>query len=126
MNEIWNEVLKAIGILIGAGLIVFAYQTAKNLTKDSAKGLYASLTVGLATCAVLGVINASNVGQPTCLDSETDDYGTVCNEYADDGYEPSFEEQASIFAFWVVVTIVPIGLGINAGFKERKESYQEK
>jgi hypothetical protein len=126
MDSIWNEVFRAVGILIGAGLIALVYIIAKSVTADSRKSLYMCLLIGLLSCAALGLINAANVGSPTCLDSETDNYGTVCNEYDDDGYEPSFEERAGVFAFWVTVSIAPIGFGINAGHNEREMKKKNK
>lgn len=120
MDSIWNEIFRAVGVLIGAGLIALVYIIAKSVTADSRKGLYMCLLIGVLSCGVLGLINASNVGKPTCLDSETDNRGTVCSEYDGVGYEPSFEERAGAFAFWVTVSIVPIGVGINAGYNERE------
>ena len=121
MDEIVGEALRAGGVLLSTGLIVLAYITAKHLTKDSSKGIYTSILLGLVVCAVLGFVNAANVGKPTCIDSETDDGGTSCYEYADDGYEPSFEEQVSVFTFWFIVTVVPITLGVRSGSIARSE-----
>lgn len=126
MGEIiFNEAFRAIGFLLGAGLIVLVYSLAKNFSKDSDKGLYSSLLTGLAACAILGFINYSNLGNPTCINSETDDRGTICYEYADDGYEPSQEERISVFVYWFILTIIPVGLGMTAGLRERSVSRKE-
>ena len=125
MDEIWSEVFRAVGLLIGVGLILLAYNLAKDFTRDSDKGLYMSLLIGLAICGVIGFVNASNVGKPSCIDSESDGTRTTCLEYDDDGYTPSIEEQISVFAYWFIITMVPVGFGVNAGIRE-KEKKQSK
>lgn len=125
MNEILGEVFRAAGILLGAGLIMLVYSMARDLTKDSDKGMYTCLLIGLAVSAVFGFFYASSVGQPTCLDSDTDNRGTTCSQYADDGYVPSTEKRISVFAFWFTVTVVPIILGVPTGYNERKEKDQK-
>ena len=125
MYEILGEALRAIGLLIGAGLICFAFSLSKTMTKDDDKGLYKSLLIGLAVCTVIGFISASNVGKPTCLDSDTDNRGTTCYEYADDGYEATSEERITVFVYWFIITMVPIGLGINTGFNSRVSSKKD-
>lgn len=126
MNDYLGEALKAIGVLLSAGLVVLAYMGAKHFASDNDKNLFTSLLVGAAVCGVFGFINASNVGRPTCLDSETDNRGSTCNEYADDGFEATSEQRVSAFIYSFTVAIVPISFGVRSGINSRDEKIKKE
>lgn len=106
---ILNEIFKAIGILIAAGIIAYIYNTVIHSQKEWKK----LLPEGFVWCVVGSFFLTMSLGRPTCTDQEYDPRGTVCNEYADDGYEPTDEQYVDKFAYYLTLFFVPVLYGIN-------------
>lgn len=124
MDIILGEIGKAVGLLVGVGLILFVYGVAKGLTKESEKSAIMNLIIGLLVSLAIAGAMSLRVGAPTCLDSDTDNRGSTCLQYADDGYTPSNEERIGVFGRWLILSSFPILLGVNSG--NRKKTDAEK
>lgn len=113
-DAILNEVFKALGYLFVAGIVLYAYKTARE---NSVDGKYISvLWKGFLLCAGIAFFMSMMLGNPSCTDREYDSHGSICNEYADDGFEPSTEQRASTFAYYLTLLYLPVAIG---AFKEK-------
>jgi len=54
-------------------------------------------------CAGIALFASATLGKPSCIDSETDNRGTTCYEYADDGYEPTNKQRGANFSYYMVL-----------------------
>lgn len=103
-----------VGLLWGAGigiatLVVCAIPMLgwEWIKKEAYKGkLLPFLLVGFLVATVISGYLALNLGSPTCVDSETDNRGSTCIEYADDGYEATSEQKWSKFWSTLPVTVI--------------------
>jgi MFS family permease len=59
----------------------------------------------LVAVAISGYL-ALNLGSPTCIESDTDNRGSTCLEYADDGYEATSEQKWGKFWGTLPVTVI--------------------
>jgi hypothetical protein len=64
---------------------------------------------------------SANLGRPTCIDSETDNRGTTCYEYGDDGYEPTTEQRVATFTYYMTLIFIPVAVGTYIGKKEKED-----
>lgn len=99
-----SEIFKAISILAYAIFIIGAYQLAKQANMDWKK----VLLKGAMFVGIFAFLAAVMLGNPTCTDSEYDTRGSTCNEYADDGFNPSSEHRIATFAFYFTLFYVPV------------------
>ena len=106
---ILNKILQALGYLILALIIYFAYNTASKEAEKS--GLRTALWKGFLWCGGIALVMSINLGSPTCTDLEQDTRGSTCNEYADDGFKPTTEERASEFAYYMTLFYLPVAIG---------------
>jgi hypothetical protein len=114
LDSILNEVFKALGYLFVAWIVMYTYKTAR---KNSVDGKYVSvLWKGFLWCAGIAFFMSMMLGNPTCIDTEYSMYGSGCNEYADDGFEPSTEQRTSTFAYYLTLLYLPVAIG---AFKEK-------
>jgi len=104
---IGEEIWKALGYLFMAGILATAY----NLAHDSKLGRNKLLMQGLLICAGLALFASFTLGQPTCIDEETDNRGSTCYEYADDGYTPTTEQRVAKFFYFMTLLGVPVVAG---------------
>jgi hypothetical protein len=120
MGIIFDEIYKALGYLLIAGVVMFAWKTAR----DNAGGgkLKAALWKGFLWCAGVAVFASLTLGNPTCVGSEQDTRGTTCYEYADDGYEPTTEQRAAKFAYFMTLLYLPVVIGAARGAGYLKEA----
>lgn len=104
-----NEILRALIYLFIVGIICFAWKIAC----DSAKGgkYKTVLWKGLLWCAGISLFMSLKLGDPTCIYSENDPWGSECIEYADDGYKPTTEQRGASFAYYMTLLYVPVALG---------------
>ena len=99
------------GIGIGSALCVvmaagmFGWEWIK---KEAEKGkALPFFLVGLIVAIAISSYLALSMGNPTCIEStDTDNRGSTCIEYADDGYEATSEQKWSKFWSTLPVTII--------------------
>ncbi len=108
MEEIFNSVLKALGYLFIAVIIHFCWSTAKDNAKN---GAYKSvLWKGFLWCAGIALFASVNMGSPSCENYSDPVYGG-CEEYADDGFDPTTDERAANFAYILTLLYLPVIIG---------------
>ncbi|NTV40791.1 MAG: hypothetical protein HGA61_00760 [Candidatus Moranbacteria bacterium] len=118
MELLQNEVFKALGYLFIAGLVYFAWNTARKETIKS--GHKEILVKGFCWCAGIAIFASFTLGQPTCTDYEQDNRGSTCYDYADDGYTPTTEQRVAKFAYFMTLFFIPVVLGTLDGKKEKE------
>lgn len=116
-NLIAEEILNALKYLFVANVIYFIYEESQKNARTL--GLRPVLWKGFMWCAGIAIIFAVNLGSPTCIDSEQDNRGTTCLEYADDGYEPSPQAKYAEFAFFFILFYAPVIAGARKGNQEK-------
>jgi len=116
MELLQNEIFKALGYLFIAGLVYFAWNTAREetLKKDFKEILFK----GLCWCAGIAFFASITLGSPTC-EEQTDPVYGGCSQYADDGYEPTTEQRVAKFAYFMTLFYIPVVLGTFKGEKEK-------
>ena len=112
---ITNEIIKALGYLFIAGVVSFAY----NIARENSKGgkLMKALWEGILCCGGLALIVSMTLGRPTCVE-QSDPMSGSCAEYADNGYEPTTEQRAASFAYFMTLLYMPVILGAFRGKDE--------
>lgn len=113
MEVIFNEIFRAVGYLV-ISCIVY---TAWNIARESVNGdnVKTILWKGFLWCAGIALITSISLGAPSCIDEEYDPHGSVCNEYADDGFEPTTEQRAANFAYFMTLLYIPVLVGAYKG-----------
>jgi hypothetical protein len=93
------------------------------LARDNAKkGNYKStLWKGFLWCVGIAFLSSMMMGNATCESVSDPVYGE-CEQYADDGYEPTTQQQTSKFAYLLTLMYVPIIIGAMQGKKDKKLS----
>jgi hypothetical protein len=116
MEAIFNEILRALGYLLIAGVALIAY----NMARDNAKGgkLKMVLWKGLLWCGGIAFFASITLGNPTCEQQSDPVYGG-CEQYADDGYEPTTEQRAASFAYFLTLLYIPVVFGAFKGKDEQ-------
>lgn len=98
------------GIGIAVALVVVSFAGIyiwEWIQKEAYKGkLLPFLLVGFLAAVVISGYLALNMGSPTCIDSETDNRGSTCLEYADDGFEATDEQKWDKFRSTLPVTVI--------------------
>lgn len=99
----WGAVI-AIG-LCAIGLVgTYGWEWIK---KEADKGkLLPFIIVGVGAAIVISGYLAISLGEPSCMESETDNRGSYCTEYADDGYEATSEQKWD--KFWSTFPVTAI------------------
>lgn len=97
-----------IGIVTCAVIAVgmFSWEWIK---KEAEKGkLLPFLLVGVAVAVAVVVSGylAISLGKPSCVESETDNRGTYCTEYADDGYKATSDQKWDKFWSTLPITVI--------------------
>lgn len=100
--------LWGIGIAIAITVIGFAgIYIWEWIKKEAYKGkLFPFLLVGFLVAIAISGYLAINLGSPTCIDSETDNRGSTCLEYADDSFEATDEQRWE--KFWGTLPVTTI------------------
>lgn len=100
---LWGAVI-AIG-LCAIGLVgTLGWEWIK---KEAEKGkLLPFIIIGIGAAIVISGYLAISLGDPSCLESETDNRGSYCTEYADDGYEATSEQKWD--KFWSTFPVTAI------------------
>ena len=108
METIFDEIFKAFGYLFIAGIVYFAWKTASD---NADGGKYKTvLWKGFLWCTGIALFVSVTLGDPTCEQQSDPVYGG-CEQYADDGYEPTNEQRAAKFAYFMTLLYVPVVIG---------------
>lgn len=118
MNIILSEIVHAIIILIVVFFVGYAWNLAYKTTIEI--GLKKTLFNGFFVCALISFGFALYLGQSTCIDSEEGPMGSTCTEYAEDGYEPTNEQRAAEFAYYMTLLYIPVVLAVFNAEKGNK------
>jgi len=117
-SPIFHEIFRALGYLIVAGIALFAWKQAR----DNAKGgkLKEILWKGFLWCAGIAFFASITLGNPTCEVQSDPVYGG-CEQYADDGFEPTTEQRAASFTYFMTLFYIPVGFGAFNGSKLKND-----
>jgi hypothetical protein len=106
MDLIFINILSSLKLLFLSIIILYIWRTAD---KYAMNGRYKEvLWKGFLYCAGIALLGAISVGEPSCIDSEIDLHGSVCVEYADDGFVPTTEDQVGAFAYYMTLFYLPV------------------
>ena len=113
MEVIFDEIFRALGNLLIAGIVYLAWKTAND---NAEGGKYKTvLWKGFLWCAGIALFASITLGNPTC-ETQSDPLFGGCEQYADDGYEPTTEQRWASFAYLMTLLYVPVVMG---AFKKR-------
>lgn len=94
----------AIALLIVMGIGIYGWEWIK---KEAKKGkMYPFLIIGVLMAVVISSYLAMTLGSPSCVESDTDNRGSTCLEYADDGYEATSSQKWDKFWGTLPVTVI--------------------
>ncbi len=115
MDTITNEIFRALGYLLIAGVAWYAWK----LADDNARGgrLKEVLWKGLLWCGALALFASISLGNATC-EVEGDPLYGGCEQYADDGYEPTTEQRTARFVYILALLYIPVAIGAFTGDKK--------
>lgn len=114
MNQILEEIFKASGHLIIAGMVCTAFNIASEQARNHKYKVV--LWKGLLWCAGIALFASITLGNPTC-ETQSDDrlYGH-CEQYANDGYIPTTEQMVASFSYFMTLLYIPVAIG---AFRQR-------
>ncbi len=109
MESILSEVFRALNYLLVAGVVTVTWK----LAEDKAQGGKTKkvLWKGFLWCIAIAFFASLTLGKPTCVESDPV-YGG-CDEYAENGYEPTNEQREASFAYFMTLLYVPVVFGAN-------------
>jgi MFS family permease len=100
---LWGFGIALVGFAVIA-LGMFAWEWIKE---EAEKGkLLPFILVGIAVAIAVSGYLAISLGDPTCVESETDNRGSTCLEYANDGYEATSDQKWNKFWSTLPVTVI--------------------
>lgn len=103
------------------GLGTFGWEWIK---KEAEKGkAIPYFIIGFLVAVAISGYLAINLGSPTCIESDTDNRGSTCLEYADDGYEATSEQIWN--KFWSTLPLTVIITSLIA-YIVRNEQHKNK
>lgn len=109
--EVYSEqFFRALQALFVAGIAGYAFQTAKEAALNH--GRWRSASRSLAWCLGLAAFAAVVMGEPSCEENGDPPRGG-CEVYADDGYEPSFDDRMARFIFFAMILTIPALVGVS-------------
>lgn len=113
MEQVLNEIFRAIHYLLITGVIYFIYKIAFQYTdKSNFKKVLLNFFCG---CVVIALFSSLTLGDPSCLEKEYSDRGSYCVEYSNDGFKPTNTERIAEFSYYFVVLFIPTLIGIYQG-----------
>ncbi|KKU91387.1 MAG: hypothetical protein UY22_C0043G0008 [Candidatus Amesbacteria bacterium GW2011_GWC1_48_10] len=116
MGTVSDEIFKALGYLLIAGVVSFAWKTARDNTRGGS--WKEVLWKGFLWCAGIALFTSFTLGSPSC-EERTDPVFGGCEYYADDGYEPTTDQRVANFAYFMTLLYIPVVLGVYYGNKEK-------
>lgn len=108
MEIVLSEIFRALTYLFIAGIVYFAWKTAHDNAERG--GYKAVLWKGFLWCAGIALFASFTLGNPTCEQSSDPIYGG-CEQYADNGYEPTAEQRVASFAYYMILLYIPVIIG---------------
>lgn len=115
-----HQILEAARLLAVAGIVRIAYTTARD--SAAVRGVWPAAWRGAAWAFAIALFAAAMAGQASCVDAGDGMFGG-CLERANNGFTPSLDYQGSIFLFWAILLLVPIGMGVaQAGRRSSRPS----
>ncbi len=119
MDLVYEKIWEALGYLF---IFVFVHYAWKETIKLGAKsGWKAALSKGLGFCFVVAIVGALLLGNASCEETSDPVYGG-CEQYADDGYEPTTEQRLARFAYLMILFGVPVAVGAYQSRDENLDS----
>jgi hypothetical protein len=102
-----DEFVRAIALLAVAGIVRIAWVTSYGAASN---GRWLNvLWQGLLICGGIALFAASIVGTPSCESVSDPVYGG-CDVYAENGFDPTFEQRAARFTIVMTVLYLPVAL----------------
>lgn len=114
MELVYDEIFRAFGYLLIVVFAFFAWKTALDNSKDG--NFKKVLWKGLLLCTGIALFASLTLGNPTCEVQSDPVYGD-CEQYADDGFEPTTEQKLANFVFFMVFLYTPVVFGAFSGNK---------
>lgn len=111
MDLVFDEIWRALSYLLIAGIVYYAWKLAYENAGSNYKE---TLWKGLLWCGGIALFASVSLGSPSCLSGSDPVYGG-CEEYADDGFEPTNEQRAAHFAYYLTLLYVPVVTGALMG-----------
>jgi hypothetical protein len=110
MSEVYSDTVWDVVRTLVLALIA---RQAYNITRDYGEkaGRWLALLKGSAWIAGIAFFAAAMTGNPSC-EVPGDPLGGGCEQYADDGYEPTLEQRGARFLFWALMLGLPAGFGL--------------
>lgn len=108
MSLVFDEIAKAVGYLLIAGIVAFVWKTARDSACEV--GTKKTLWKGFLWCAGIALFASITLGNPTC-EEVSDPVRGGCDSYADDGWEPTTEQRLANFAYFMTLLYVPVVIG---------------
>lgn len=114
---------------VGIGIALFALGIVGTfgwewIKKEAEKGkMLPYFIIGFLVAVAISGYLAINLGSPTCIESDTDNRGSTCLEYADDGYEATSEQKWDKFWGTLPVTVIITSL---IAYIVRNEQHKNK
>ncbi len=116
MEVISHEIFRAIKYLLIAGVVYIAYKTARENTEDGQQKKV--LWKGFLWCAGIALFASLTLGNPICIEQSDPVYGG-CEQYADNGYEPTTEQRIADFFYFMILLYIPVVIGaLDIRFKK--------
>jgi len=119
LDTISSEVFKALGYLLISGVVAFAWKQGHDNVKELE--LKKVLWKGLLWCGGIALFASIMLGSPSCEVQGDPVYGG-CEQYADNGFEPTAERRASRFAYFITLLYIPVVIGAFNGNKLKERN----
>ena len=100
---LWGFGIAVVGFAVIA-LVMFVWEWIKKEAYEGKMRPY--MLSGLIVAIVVSGYFALSLGNPTCIESDTDNRGSTCIEYANDGFEVTTEQ--SWKEFWSKLPVTTI------------------
>ncbi len=118
MIEILSKVDSAFYQLLIALVVYIFWEFAKNTAEE--KGAKKVLIEGLVWCVIICSFLNFSLGDPTCIITENEFRSSLCIEYKDDGFNPTYTDRATDFLYYFILLYVPIIVGAIQGRRSRR------
>ena len=114
MEKIFDEISRALFSLLTAGIVFLAWKQAYSSAKNGK--LFKVLWQGFLWCAGIAFFAMATMGSPSCEYYSDPVYGG-CEQYSDNGYEPTEEQYNARFANVMTLLYIPVVVGAYYGNK---------
>lgn len=93
--------------LVGIAVIALGMFAWDKIKKEAEMGkLYPFIIISVAVAIAVSGYLAINLGSPTCVESDTDNRGSSCTQYANDGYAATSDQKWNKFWSTLPVTVI--------------------